>query len=95
MPLSQRVRSPHWPTLRLIVAAQALLDSGMSVITSLQVVEDEDPESLLAPRVGGVGWAVATKIEQTLVSRLQEHVATASDDEMEQVNVALRASLDL
>jgi mRNA-degrading endonuclease toxin of MazEF toxin-antitoxin module len=83
------------PTLRLVVAAQSLLDAGMTVVQCLPIVEDDDPTSLLAPRIGDLGWAVATHIERTLVSRFTEHVGAASDDEMEQVDVALRASLDL
>ena len=46
------------PRLRLIISADAINDASPLLIC-LQVVEDEDPQSLLAPRVGGVGWAVA------------------------------------
>ncbi len=83
------------PTLRLVVAAQALIDSGMPVLLCLPIVEDEDPESLLAPRIGELGWAVSTNIERTLVSRFTEQVGVATAEEMEQVAVALRAALDL
>jgi mRNA-degrading endonuclease toxin of MazEF toxin-antitoxin module len=85
------------PTLRLVVAAQALLDADPPppVVLCLPIVEEDDPASLLTPAVAGLGWAVATNIERTLVSRMTEHVATASADEMEQVAIALRAALDL
>lgn len=83
------------PTLRLIVSADALIAADAAVLVALQVVEGDDPESLLAPAVGGLGWAVATHIERVLRSRLIEHVGTATEQEMEQVAVALRAALDL
>ena len=84
---------PH-PTLRLVVAAQALIDAGAPVVLCLPIVED-DPESLLTPRIGDFGWAVATNIERTLVSRFTEQVGSATANEMDAVNVALRAALDL
>lgn len=83
------------PTLRLVVAAQAFIDSGTPVLVCLHVVEQDDPESLLAPSVAGLGWAVATSIERTLKSRFLEHVGTATADEMDQVSIAIKASLDL
>ena len=82
------------PTLRLVVAAQALIDAGAPVLLCLPIVED-DPENLLAPAIGDLGWAVATHIERTLVSRFTEHVGAATPAEMEQVAVALKAALDL
>lgn len=85
------------PTLRIIVAAQALLDTDPqpSVVVTVPIVETDDPESLLAPRISGHGWAVATLIERTLVSRFVEQVGIATADELLAVDVALRASLDL
>ncbi len=81
------------PRLRLI-SADAINDASPLLIC-LQVVEDEDPQSLLAPRVGGVGWAVATLIERTLKSRMTEQVGIATAEEIEQVEIALRAALAL
>jgi mRNA-degrading endonuclease toxin of MazEF toxin-antitoxin module len=91
----QPVTARPQPTLRLVVAAQAIVDSGAPVLLCLPVVEDEDPQSLLAPSVGGLGWAVAPNIERTLVSRMTERVGEAAVEEMEQVAVALRAALNL
>ena len=82
------------PRLRLIISADAINDASPLLIC-LQVVDDEDPQSLLAPRVGGVGWAVATLIERTLKSRMTERVGVANLEDMEQVDVALRAALAL
>lgn len=83
------------PTLRILVAAQALLDTDPPVVVALPVVEQEDPQSLLAVRIGNLGWAVATLIERTLVSRFTERVGAASPEELSAVDVALRASLDV
>jgi mRNA-degrading endonuclease toxin of MazEF toxin-antitoxin module len=44
---------------------------------------------------GVYGWAVATMTERVLKSRLGEQIGTATPDEMTQVDIALRAALDL
>lgn len=81
------------PRLRLVISADVINDASPLLIC-LQVVED-DPQSLLAPRLGDVGWAVATLIERTLTSRMTEQVGTATAEDMEQVDIALRAALAL
>lgn len=81
--------------MRILVAAQALIDTEPPIVVALPIVEQEDPQSLLAVRIGDLGWAVATLIERTLVSRFTERVGTASTEELSAVDVALRASLDL
>jgi len=80
--------------LRLIISADPINDASPLLIC-LQVVKDEDPQSLLAPPVGGVGWAVATLIERTLKSRMTGQVGVTTAEEMEQVEIALRAALAL
>jgi mRNA-degrading endonuclease toxin of MazEF toxin-antitoxin module len=80
--------------LRLIVSADSLNDSPAPILIGVQIV-DLDPSSLLAPRIDPHGWAVVTTVERVLRSRLGEAVGAASDDEMEQVDVALRAALNL
>jgi mRNA-degrading endonuclease toxin of MazEF toxin-antitoxin module len=91
----QPVTARPQPTLRLVVAAQALIDAGEVVLLCVPIVEQDDPSSLLAPRVGEHGWAVVTLLERTLVSRMTLYVGEATDDEMEQVAVALRAALEI
>jgi hypothetical protein len=91
----QPVTTRPQPTLRLIVAAQALINAGEVVIHTIPIVEVEDPNNLLAPRIGDHGWAVATLTERTLISRFTEKVGEATQDEMEQVAIALRAALEL
>jgi mRNA-degrading endonuclease toxin of MazEF toxin-antitoxin module len=86
---------PGISTKRLIVSADALNDaSELPVVIGVQIV-DYDPESILSPRIGDHGWAVVTTIERCVKSRLTELVGTATDAEMEQVDIALRAALAL
>ena len=55
------------PPMRLSDRRSAVLDdAGAPVLLCLPIVETR-PESLLAPRIGDLGWAVATNIERTLV----------------------------
>ena len=56
---------------------------------------DRDPESVLAQRMGDHGWAVVTTIERVGRSRLGEQLGTDTPEEMEQVDIALKACLDL
>ncbi|MBV9161385.1 MAG: hypothetical protein JO281_07510 [Pseudonocardiales bacterium] len=56
---------------------------------------DRDPESVLAQRMGDHGWAVVTTIERVVRSRLGEQLGTDTPEEMEQVDIALKACLDL
>jgi mRNA-degrading endonuclease toxin of MazEF toxin-antitoxin module len=81
-------------TLRLIVSSDAINESEAPVVLGLHVVDD-DPESLLAPSVGGHGWAVATTIERVMKMLVGEKVGGATPEEMEQVDIALRATLAL
>ncbi len=79
----------------MIIYAQALIDADARVVLSLPVAENDDPESLLTPRIGELGWALATHIERTLVSRLGKKVGEATDEELDAVAIALRAAMDL
>lgn len=91
----QPVTARPQPTLRLVVAAQALIDAGEVVLLCVPIVEQDDPSSLLAPPIGEYGWAVVTLLERTLVSRMTQYVGEATEDELEQVAVALRAALEM
>jgi mRNA-degrading endonuclease toxin of MazEF toxin-antitoxin module len=62
----------------------------LPVVLALRLAVD-DPESLLAVRVGDNGWARAISIEPVIRRRLVEHVDTADADTMDAVNAALRA----
>jgi mRNA-degrading endonuclease toxin of MazEF toxin-antitoxin module len=42
-----------------------------------------------------MGWAVATMIERVMRSRLGEQAGAATPEEMQQVDIALKACLDL
>jgi mRNA-degrading endonuclease toxin of MazEF toxin-antitoxin module len=89
------VPRPGQPVLRLIVSADFVnANEELPVVLAVQVV-DADPDSLMATRVGGEGWARALSIEPIQRRRLVEHVGTADGDTMEQVSHALRAAQDL
>lgn len=82
-------------TDRLIVSADAINDNdGLPTVYAMQMA-DTDPGSLLAVRVSGHGWALATAIERPLRKRLIERLGQAGPEEMEQVDNAIRATFDV
>lgn len=85
---------PGISILRLVVSADVINESEIPWVLGLHLVSN-DPGSLLAPRIGDHGWAVATTIERVVKSRLGERIGTATPEEMAQVDIALRAALDL
>ncbi|QJY51208.1 hypothetical protein [Pseudonocardia broussonetiae] len=64
------------------------------MVLGLQVVE-RDPGSILAVRLGSLGWAVVTTVEAVLKSRLGKVAGMATAEEQEALNQALKAALDL
>jgi mRNA-degrading endonuclease toxin of MazEF toxin-antitoxin module len=86
---------PGMSVLRLVVSAGVINDDAtVPWVLGVHLVSD-DPSSLRAPRIGDQGWAVVTTVERVLKSRLGEQVGTATPEEMTQVEIALRAALDL
>jgi len=85
---------PGISILRLIVSSDTVNDSEIPWVLGVHLLA-EDPGSLLAPRIGDHGWAVVTTIERVMRSRLGEQTGVATPDEMQQVDIALRAALDL
>jgi mRNA-degrading endonuclease toxin of MazEF toxin-antitoxin module len=85
---------PGQSTLRLIVSSDFVNEVDLPVVLALHLV-DEDPDSLLAVRVGEHGWARAMSIEPVMRRRLVERVGAADPDTMDGVNAALRAVQDL
>jgi mRNA-degrading endonuclease toxin of MazEF toxin-antitoxin module len=82
-------------TLRLVVSADAIVgNDALPTVYAMHVVDD-DPGSLLAVRIGEFGWAFALEIDRPLRKRLVERLGSASDEEMEQVDNALRAAFDI
>lgn len=82
-------------TARLVVSADALnAVEDAATIYAMHVV-DFDPGSLLAVRIEDHGWALATTIDRPVRRRLVERLGTASSEEMELVDNALRATFDL
>jgi len=80
--------------LRLIVSADAINTSTVPTVFAVHVVADST-ESLLVTPLPPHGWASAGTLEQVMRRRLTEFVATATIEAMEQVDVALRALLEL
>ena len=85
---------PGISILRLIVSSDTVNDSEIPWVLGVHLLA-EDPGSLLAPRIGDHGWTVVTTIERVMRSRLGEQTGVATPDEMQQVDIALRAALDL
>ncbi len=89
------VSRPGQSRTRLIVSADVINDhAGLPIVLGLHLV-DEDPDSLLAVRVGEYGWARALSIEPVIRRRLVERLGTADADAMNNVDAALRAVHDL
>jgi len=86
---------PRQSTKRLIVSADAInaIDE-MSTVLTLRL-EDEDPGGLLIVRIGEHGWAAVPSIGESLRRRMGERLGAATQEEMEHVDNALRAALDL
>jgi hypothetical protein len=68
---------PGISIMRLVVSTNVINDSESPWVLGLHLVSD-DPGSLLAPRIGDHGWAVATTIERVMRSRLAEHAGAAT-----------------
>lgn len=85
---------PRQSTLRLIVSSDIVNEVDLPVVLALHVV-NEDPDSLLAVRVGDHGWARAMSVEPVMRRRLVEQVGVADLETMDGVNAALRAVQDL
>ena len=82
-------------TLRLVVSADSInADDALPTVYVMQVVET-DPGSLLAVRIGDLGWAFALQVDRPVRKRLTDRVGAATVEEMEQVDAALRATLEL
>jgi mRNA-degrading endonuclease toxin of MazEF toxin-antitoxin module len=86
---------PGISIMRLIVSSDAINDADIPWVIGVHLIDDHDPMSLLAPRIGDHGWAIVTTIERVMRNRLGERVGVATPEEMEQIDIALRASLSL
>lgn len=82
-------------TTRLVVSADAInANEDLPAVYAMHVVTS-DPGSLLAVRIGDLGWAFALEIDRPLRRRLVEHLGHASPDELEQVDNAIRAAFEV
>ncbi len=81
-------------TTRLIVSADAVnANDALPTVYAMHVV-DSDPGSLLAVRVGELGWAFALEIDRP-PRRLVEHLGRATPEELEHVDNAIRAVFEV
>ncbi len=79
-------------TTRLIVSADAVNENdALPTVYAMHVV-DSDAGSLLAVRVGQLGWAFALEIDRPPRRRLVEHLGRATT---EQVDNAIRAVFEV
>lgn len=82
-------------TTRLVVSADSVnANDAFTTVYCMNVVA-RDPGSLLAVRIEPHGWAVALQIDRPVRRRLVEQLGTASAEEMDAVDTALRAAFDL
>lgn len=82
-------------TLRLVVSSDALNENDNLPTAYVMHVVDSDPGSLLAVAVDPFGWAIALEIDRPPRKRLVELLGTATCDQMEQVDNAVRAAFDV
>jgi len=85
---------PGQSTKRLVITDDRLNDPQQSLAVGLLVMDD-DPGGLLTVRVGDQGWVSPVRIERLLLSRLGDLLYVATDDELDQIAVAMRAAFDL
>lgn len=81
--------------LRLIVSADAVNAGPMVTVYAVDLATDAPADLLTVPVSTELGQAVTTTLGGVLRRRLTEHVDTASPAVMEQIDVALRALLEL
>lgn len=86
---------PGQSLLRLILSAEGVNQNpALPVVIGAQVL-DRDPGGLLSVQLHAHGWLSLLTIEAVLRSRLDEHVGTATLNEMAAIEVALAAMLDM
>lgn len=89
------IARPGRPTARLIVSADSINRTDALPVVYVMQIAETDPGSLLAVRIDGFGWAVATEIDRPVRKRLSERIGEATAGEMEQVDNAIRAAFDV
>jgi mRNA-degrading endonuclease toxin of MazEF toxin-antitoxin module len=82
-------------TKRLVVSADAVNDNERIPYCFAMHVVDDSPDSLLAASLGDHGWAFALETDRPLKRQLTEQLGTATLEQMEQVDNAMRAVFEL
>jgi mRNA-degrading endonuclease toxin of MazEF toxin-antitoxin module len=89
------VQRPGQSTIRLIVSSDPI-NSNPSIRYVLAVhVLQEAPESLLSVELAPHGWAMVPELDRALKRQLVARLASVTPEQMQAVNTALRALLDL
>lgn len=82
-------------TTRLVVSSDVINDNERIPYCFAMHVVDDPPESLLAVSLGDHGWAFALETDRPLKRQLTKQLGTASPEQMEQVDSAMRAVFEL
>lgn len=85
---------PNVSRQRLIVSSDAVNEAELVVVLGIPVTSS-DRGGIFSVRLNGHGWVSALSIEAVLRSRLGDVVGCASNDELQAVDIALRAAQDL
>lgn len=78
---------------RLIVSSDSINHTDIPWVLGVHLL-DRDPNSIFTPQIGP-HWAVVVSVERVIRTWLGERVDLATADEMAQVDIALKAALDL
>lgn len=82
-------------TTRLVVSSDVVNDNERIPYCFAMHVVADPPDSLLAVSLGDRGWAFALEVDRPLKRQLTEQLGTASPEQMEQVENAMRAVFEL
>jgi mRNA-degrading endonuclease toxin of MazEF toxin-antitoxin module len=82
-------------TTRLVVSSDVVNDNERIPYCFAMHVVADPPDSLLTVSLGDHGWAFALEVDRPLKRQLTEQLGTASPEQMEQVENAMRAVFEL
>ena len=92
---SNMVARDRGPVARLVVAAQSVLDNP-DVPTAVTLLVYADPRAgLLSVPVGDIGYASTLAPEASMRRLLGDVLHVCTPEELEQVDVAIRAAFDV
>ena len=83
------------PVARLIVAAQSVLDNPANPTVATLLVFADARAGLLSVPVGDIGYASALSPEASMRRLVGDVLHFCTPDELDQVDIALRAAFDI